>query len=109
MGAAGVGIGGLVALGLLAGVIPGIGPAIAAGALGVILANAAAGGAVAGIAGALIGLGIPSHEANHYEGEFKAGRTIVAVHNMGARYDEAWSITGPAFSANGGRLRNRPC
>jgi len=89
---AGAGVGGLVALGILAGVIPGIGPAIAAGTLGVILANAAGGAAIAGIAGALIGLGIPSDEAKHYEGEFKAGRTIVTVHDLGARYDEAWTI-----------------
>src|SRR4051794_4255640 len=41
--AAGAGTGGLVALGILAGVIPGIGPAIAAGTLGMILANAAGG------------------------------------------------------------------
>jgi len=90
--AAGAGVGGLVALGILAGVIPGIGPAIAAGTLGVILANAAGGAAIAGLAGALIGLGIPEDEATHYEGEFKAGRTIVTVKDTGTRYDEVWNI-----------------
>ncbi len=46
---AGAGVGGLVGLGVLAGLIPGIGPAIAAGTLGVILANAAGGAAIAGL------------------------------------------------------------
>ena len=90
--AAGAGVGGLVALGILAGVIPGIGPAIAAGTLGVILANAAGGAAIAGLAGALIGLGIPEDEAKHYEGEFKAGRTIVTVKDTAGRNNEAWTI-----------------
>jgi hypothetical protein len=89
---AGAGVGSLVGLGILAGVIPGIGPAIAAGTLGVILANAAGGAAIAGLAGALVGMGIPDEEAKHYEGEFKAGRTIVTVQNPGSRYDEAWEI-----------------
>jgi hypothetical protein len=89
---AGAGIGGAVALGILAGVIPGIGPAIAAGTLGVVLANAAGGAAIAGVAGALIGLGVSEEEARHYEGEFKAGRTLVTVHNVGNRFDEAWNI-----------------
>ncbi len=89
---AGAGIGGAVALGILAGVIPGIGPAIAAGTLGVILANAAGGAAIAGIVGALIGLGVSEEDAKHYESEFKAGRTIVTVHNADGRYAEAWAI-----------------
>jgi hypothetical protein len=102
--AAGAGVGGLVALGILAGVIPGIGPAIAAGTLGVILANAAGGAAIAGLAGALIGLGIPDEEAKHYEAEFKAGRTIVTVQDVGSRYDEAWSI----LHRNGGYNKQTP-
>jgi hypothetical protein len=89
--AAGAGVGGLVALGILAGVIPGIGPAIAGGTLAMILANAAGGAAIAGLAGALVGLGIPDADAKHYETEFKAGRTVVTIQNVGARYDEAWS------------------
>src|SRR5262245_30662135 len=66
---AGAGVGALVGLGILSGVIPGIGPAVAGGTLGVILANAAGGAAIAGVAGALIGLGIPEAEAKHYERE----------------------------------------
>jgi uncharacterized protein (TIGR02271 family) len=88
---AGLGLGALAGLGVLAGVIPVIGPAIAGGTLGIILSNAAAGAAVAGLAGALIGLGVPEEEAKYYHGEFEAGRTIVTVHAAG-RADEASAI-----------------
>src|SRR6188472_3186653 len=74
---AGLGLGALAGLGVLSGVIPVIGPAIAAGTLGVILSNAAAGAAVAGLVGALVGYGIPEDEAQYYQSEFEAGRTIV--------------------------------
>jgi len=87
----GLGLGTLAGLGVLSGVIPVVGPAIAAGTLGVILSNAAAGAAVAGLAGALIGYGIPEEEAKYYHGEFEAGRTIVTVTADG-RYDEAYAI-----------------
>jgi len=88
---AGLGLGALAGLGVLSGVIPVIGPAIAAGTLGVILSNAAAGAAIAGLAGALVGYGIPEEEAQYYHGEFEAGRTIVTVHADG-RGDEATAI-----------------
>jgi uncharacterized protein (TIGR02271 family) len=87
----GLGLGALAGLGVLSGVVPVIGPAIAAGTLGVILSNAAAGAAVAGLAGALIGYGIPEEEAKYYHGEFEAGRTIVTVHADG-RSTEATAI-----------------
>jgi hypothetical protein len=77
--ATGAGVGALWGLGILAGVLPGIGPAIAGGTLGILLSSAAAGAAAAGIGGALIGLGIPEEDAKYYEGEFKAGRTLVTV------------------------------
>lgn len=104
--AAGVGIGGLVGLGVLAGVVPVIGPAIAAGTLGIILSNAAGGAAVAGLAGSLVGWGIPEEHARHYESEFSAGRAIVSV-SAGARADEVRRILrthgatsrDPAFSS----------
>ena len=41
----------VIGLGVVSGVVPVIGPAIAAGTLGVILSNAAAGAAVAALAG----------------------------------------------------------
>ena len=46
---AGAGFGGLVGLGVLAGVIPVIGPVIAAGTLATILTNTADGAAIAGL------------------------------------------------------------
>jgi len=93
----GLGLGALAGLGVLSGVIPVVGPAIAAGTLGVILSNAAAGAGVAGLVGALVGAGVPEHEAKYYHGEFEKGRTIVTVH-AGSRGTEADSI----LSSNGG-------
>jgi uncharacterized protein (TIGR02271 family) len=89
--ATGAGIGALWGLGILAGILPAIGPAIAGGTLAVLLSSAAAGAAAAGIAGALIGMGLSKEEAEFYEGEIKAGRTIVTV-NAGSRRDEALHI-----------------
>jgi len=88
---AGLGLGALAGLGVLSGVIPVIGPAIAAGTLGVILSNAALGAGVIGLAGALVGAGVPEDEATYYQGEFESGRTIVTVHANG-RADEATAI-----------------
>jgi len=88
---AGLGLGALAGLGVLSGVIPVVGPAIAAGTLGVILSNAAAGAGIAGLVGALVGAGVPEHEAHYYQGEFEAGRTIVTVTADG-RSDEATAV-----------------
>lgn len=71
-------------LGLLAGIgtlaIPGIGPLIAAGPLLATLSGVAAGAAVGGISGALVGMGIPEDEARNYEGRLRAGNVLIAVH-----------------------------
>lgn len=75
----GLGLGALAGLGVVSGVIPVVGPAIAAGTLGVILSNAAAGAGIAGLIGALVGAGVPEHEARYYHNEFAAGRTILTV------------------------------
>jgi uncharacterized membrane protein len=85
--ATGAGIGALWGLGILSNVLPGIGPAIFGGTMGVILSSAAAGAAAAGVGGALAGLGIPDEDAKYYEGELKNGRTIVTIH--GSRDDRA--------------------
>ena len=53
--------------------------------------GAAAGAAAGGLLGALTGLGVSEEDAKFYEGEFKAGRTIVSV-RAAARYDEAVRI-----------------
>lgn len=94
---AGAGVGALWGLGILAGVLPAIGPAIAGGTLAAILSSAAAGAATAGIAGTLIGLGIPEDEARYYDEEFRAGRILVTVDARG-RLEEAQAI----LARNGG-------
>src|SRR5262245_22283076 len=75
----GAGAGTAVGLGVLAGTIPVIGPVLAVGTLGTILLNAAAGAAVMGLVGALIGLGIPEEDAKYYESEVRGGRYLVTV------------------------------
>jgi len=79
-GAAG---GALIGAGILAGVIPVIGPVLALGTLGTVLVNAAGGAAIAGLAGALIGWGIPEEDAEFYENEVKSGRYLVTVEANG--------------------------
>lgn len=98
--AIGAGVGALVGLGVLSGAIPVIGPAIAAGTLGVILSNAGAGAAVAGLTGAMIGMGIPENDAREYETELKSGRTLVTV-TSDDRQAEARRI----LTACGGRTK----
>jgi hypothetical protein len=83
-------------LGVLSGVIPVVGPAIAAGTLGIVVSNAAAGAGIAGLVGALVGAGIPQEEASYYQSEFESGRTIVTVQAANRR-GEAVSI----LSTNG--------
>ncbi len=77
--AAGAASGVAIGVGVLAGVIPVIGPVLALGTLGTVLLNAVGGAAIAGIAGALIGWGIPEEDARFYEGEVQAGRYLVTV------------------------------
>jgi|SRR5579871_1265244 len=80
--ASGAVIGG--ALGWLAGAgalaIPGLGPFLAAGPVMGMLAGAGAGGAVCGLAGSLIGMGIPEYEARRYEGRVRSGGILLSVH-----------------------------
>ena len=72
------------ALGWLMGIgalsVPGLGPFIAAGPLMTALAGAGV-GTVGGIAGALIGMGIPEYEAKRYEGQVKNGGILLSVHS----------------------------
>lgn len=89
LGAAAGAVGGAaVGAAILAGVIPVIGPVLAVGTLGTILVNAAGGAAAAGLAGALIGWGIPDEDAKYYEGEVQAGRYLVTVES-GDRTDSS--------------------
>jgi len=87
-GAAG---GAAIGAGILAGVIPVIGPVLALGTLGTILVNAAGGAALIGLAGALIGWGIPEEDATFYEGEVQSGRYLVVV-DAGNQEAEARTI-----------------
>lgn len=89
--ATGLGAGALWGLGIVAGVLPAIGPVIAGGALAAIAASAAGTAAAGGLIGALVGLGIPEEEAAYYDEQFKHGRTIVTV-KAGAHAAKAHSI-----------------
>jgi hypothetical protein len=89
--AAGAAAGTAVGVGVLAGVIPVIGPVLALGTLGTILLNAAGGAAIAGLAGALVGWGIPEDDAKYYESEVQAGRYVVTV-DRGARSDDPMAV-----------------
>jgi hypothetical protein len=88
---AGAGIGVAIGAAVVAGMVPAIGPALIAGTLGTILTNAVAGAAVAGLAGALIGWGIPEEEAKYYENEVRSGRFLVTV-DAGERTTTAETI-----------------
>src|SRR5437868_12027303 len=74
----GGGLGWLAGIGALA--IPGLGPLIAAGPIVAALAGVGAGGAIGGLAGALVGMGIPEYEAKRYEGRVKEGGILLSVH-----------------------------
>src|SRR4029079_13207366 len=88
---AGAGLAALWSLGISFGVIPVIGPILAAGPIAAAILSAAGGAAAGGLLGALVGMGIPEEDAKYYEGEIHAGNTLVTVHADG-RYDEAWNI-----------------
>jgi uncharacterized protein (TIGR02271 family) len=84
------GLGGwLIGIGALA--IPGVGPFIAAGAFATAIGGAAIGAGLGAIAGALMGMGVPEEHARFYEGEARAGKTLVAVRADG-RYDDAQQL-----------------
>jgi hypothetical protein len=67
----------LIGLGALA--VPGVGPLLAAGALGAALSGVAIGAGIGAIAGALVGIGVPEDEAAWYEQEVRGGRALVSV------------------------------
>jgi hypothetical protein len=88
----GLGFGALAGLGVLVAVFPVGGPTIiAVGTLGIILSTAAAGAGMAGLVAALIGAGLPGHEARYYQGELEAGHSIITV-NAPGRVDEVTFI-----------------
>lgn len=80
----GAGLGWLAGIGALA--LPGFGALLAAGPLLAALSGAAVVGAVGGIGGTLVGMGIPEFEAKLYEGKLKAGGILIAAHCMDAAH-----------------------
>jgi hypothetical protein len=67
-------------LGVGALALPGVGPLIAAGPIVASLAGLSVGGAVVGLVGALVGLGIPEYEAKLYDGRVRDGGVLLSVH-----------------------------
>lgn len=65
-------LGWLVGIGALA--IPGLGPVIAAGPIVALLTGVGAAGVVGGVAGALVGMGIPEYEAKRVRRPRERGR-----------------------------------
>jgi uncharacterized membrane protein len=76
LGVVGAVLGSLLAAGVVA--IPGLN-LVVAGAVISGLAGMGAGAAAGGFVGALVGMGIPEHEAKLYENEVKKGSILVAV------------------------------
>jgi hypothetical protein len=74
-----------------AGLLPGVGPVLAGGLLAGSLGGAAVGAAAGGLLGVLLALGVPEDQAEHYEGQLRAGRTLVVV-KAPARTAEALGI-----------------
>lgn len=96
--AGGLGLGALVAAGLMSPV----GPVIAGGALMGLLASAGAGATVGTVVGGLAGLGVPEEDARRYQAEAEAGRILVTVHNAEGRATEARSILARHATPAGG-------
>ena len=67
----------LAEIGVLA--IPGVGPFLAAGPIAATLGGIIAGGAVGGLAGALVDLGVDEAELDEFKGYLDQGYIIVAV------------------------------
>jgi hypothetical protein len=65
---------------------------------------------VGGIAGALIGLGIPELEAKNYDGKVRGGNLLVAVHTTSSDQEKLAKHTFERFRARGasviGSVRN---
>jgi hypothetical protein len=67
-------------IGLASLTIPGLGLFLVGGPLAVALGDALAGGAVGAVAGALMGMRIPDHQAKQYEQRLRQGAVLVSVH-----------------------------
>lgn len=79
----------LVVMGIV--VIPGL-AIVAAGPIVATLAGLGAGAAAGGVAGALIGLGMPEHEAKFYNEAIEKGGILVGVYAHDDRANQARKI-----------------
>ena len=84
---------GLAAVGTIA--VPGL-ALVAAGPLVAALAGLGAGAAAGGLTGALLGLGIPEHEAKFYANEIERGGILVGVYSHKDRIEVARDILNAA-------------
>lgn len=84
---------GLVAAGVL--VIPGVN-LLAAGPVLAALAGLGAGAAAGGITGALVGLGVPEHEARFYKEQIEKGGILIGVYVHDDRAKDARRILDDA-------------
>lgn len=71
--------------------IPGAGPVIGAGILGMTALGALTGAVTGGVAGALLHAGLGKDDAEHYGRAFEQGHTVITVRAEG-REDEATAI-----------------
>lgn len=73
------------------------------------LAGIGVGGAVGGVTGALVGLGIPEYEAKRYEGRLKNGGILLSVHSDNSdwtkRAKEILERTGAEDIASAGETK----
>ncbi|MEK6303801.1 MAG: hypothetical protein AABO41_24100 [Acidobacteriota bacterium] len=88
-GAVGAIAAGLVVLGIV--VVPGL-ALVAAGPIVATLAGLGAGAAAGGVAGALIGLGLPEHEAKFYNEAIEKGGILLGVYAHDDRAGQARKI-----------------
>jgi hypothetical protein len=89
------GLGGLL-IGISTIAVPGVGPFIAAGSLGTLLATTLAGsgiGAISGeIVGAFVGLGVPDQQATVYGDRLSQGSDLIMVEGSQAQLHRAEAI-----------------
>jgi hypothetical protein len=88
---------GLAAVGTLT--IPGL-SLVAAGPVVAALSGLGAGAAAGGLTGALIGVGIPEHEAKLYRDEIERGGILLGVYGHDDRIDLARNILESAGAEN---------
>ncbi len=93
---AGTGLG----LAVIAGMLTPIGPVIAGGALVGLLASMGVGATVGSAIGGLVGLGLTQGDADYFESELKAGKTLVTVSTL----DNTDAVVD-LLQRSGGKLR----